>query len=303
MVRGLLASLALAGLIALPAVAKVSGSNGRILYGNEAGVFTANPDGSDSQLLEPDAGGGSWSPDGSLIALAVSTADGRITTATVRPDGSGYQALPLPGRTMSLGPASVDSWSPDGKRLALQGWDTADASRLGVYTVSSGDGSGLVRVTSNPYGSNDVPEDWSPDGAWILFNREDPARHDRFADFVVRANGGPAYQIGGWQRDFGAASWSPDGRWILSDDRGGLYVVHPDGSGRRRIPIAVGGRAFAFTPGWSPDGRKIVFALFEATPHGGGQEAIYTANADGSDLRSTGLQGAYPDWGTDPTAP
>jgi Tol biopolymer transport system component len=301
---GLLTALALPFAV-IPATAEVAGPNGRILYGNNTGVFVANPDGSRNRLLEPNTCCASWSPDGSLIALAASTNDGRITTAIVRPDGSGYTALPLPDSTLNLGPASGDSWSPDGKRLALQGWDNMDPnSRGGVYTVSATNGSGLERVTSNPYGSSDCPGDYSPDGTRIVFFRQDPNRHNRIALFVVGVNGGPVKQISGWQRDQGTASWSPDGQWILTDDaQGGLYVVHPDGTGRHQIPLAISGRAFAFTPSWSPDGKKIIFGLFTATGTGTGQEAIYTANADGTDVQSTGLQGDTPDWGPYPIAP
>jgi Tol biopolymer transport system component len=301
---GLLTALA-STLAVMPAAAKVAGLNGRILYGNNNGVFVANPDGSHNQLLEANTCCASWSPDGSLIALAGSPDGGvTISTATVHPDGSGYKLLPLPDATLNLGPASGDSWSPDGTRLALQGWDNTNSSRNGVYTASAIDGSGLVRVTSNPYGSYDVPGDYSPDGTRIVFYRQDPNRHDQYALFVVNANGGPVHQITPWEPNQDTASWSPDGHWILTDDgRGHLFIVHPDGSGRREIYLAVTHRNFAFTPSWSPDGKKIVFGLFVFTGPHTGQEAIYTANADGTDLQSTGLQGDTPDWGSNPIAP
>ena len=136
-----------------------------------------------------------------------------------------------------------------------------------------------------------------------MFSREDPNRHDKFANFVVGVNGGAVHQIGGWQRALDSASWSPDGQWILTDNGdGGLYVVHPDGTGRHQIPLALSSREFAFTPSWSTSGKKIIFGLFTAS-HQIGNEAIYTANADGSDLQSTGLQGDTPDWGPSPVTP
>jgi TolB protein len=305
--RKLILPTLLAGLVvaafALPASATVAGANGQIVYGNNNGVFVANPDGSNNQLLETNTCCASWSPGGTRIALAASSPDGRITTATVNPDGSGYTLMPLPDSTLNLGPASPDSWSPDGTRFALQGWDNTNPSRNGVYTVAT-DGSSLVRLTSNPYGSYDVPADYSPDGTQIVFIRQDPNRHNRVALFVVSANGGSVTQISGWQSVQDTASWSPDGKWILTDNgEGSLNLVHPDGTDLHQIPLAVTGRHFAFTPAWSPDGKKIIFGLFTATGRGTGQEAIYTANADGSDLQNTGLQGDTPDWGTHPITP
>jgi Tol biopolymer transport system component len=57
--------------------------------------------------------------------------------------------------------------------------------------------------------------------------------------------------------------------------------VHPDGT-VWAIPLETGGGFFsAFSPGWSPDGRRMVFWLFLDQP---GQEDIYTARSDGTDL-------------------
>jgi Tol biopolymer transport system component len=303
-ISGILVGL-IALLTALPAAARTAGANGQIVYGNNNNVFTANPDGSNSRLLEANTCCASWSPDGSKIALAANTADGRITAATVSPDGTGYTPFSISDPTLNLGPGAPGAWSPDGSRLALEGWADTSPGRDGVYTASATDGSDLVRLTSNPYGGHDIPGDYSPDGTRIAFFRENPnLGHDRFALSVVSVNGGAVHRLSGWQSDFGGASWSPDGQWILTDNsRGGLYVVHPDGSGRHQIPLAVGSRAFAFTPSWSPDGKQIIFALFTAKGPGSGQEAIYTANADGSGLQSTGLQGDAPAWGTHPLTP
>jgi Tol biopolymer transport system component len=117
--------------------------------------------------------------------------------------------------------------------------------------------------------------------------RENPRLHAA-ALFVVNVNGSGLRQITAWQPgELPTASWSPDGQWILTDNaQGGLYVVHPDGTGLHQIPVRTGSRAraFAFQPGWSPDGRKIVFSLFTGRGPGTGQEDIYTANADGTEV-------------------
>jgi Tol biopolymer transport system component len=169
-----------------------------------------------------------------------------------------------------------------GSRITFEGWDDSNPSRDGVYTGSATNASGLVQVTTNPFGGHDTPGDYSPDGTQIAFWRNDPALANnrgnggRFALFVVGVNGGAVRQLTGWQRDFGGVSWSPDGQWLLTDNaQGGLYVIHPDGTGRQPIPIQAGGsRVFARVPSWSPNGKKIIFTLFTAAT---GQEAIYTA--------------------------
>ena len=158
-----------------------------------------------------------------------------------------------------------------------------------------------MRLTTNPYGGHDIPADYSPDGKRLVFVRENPARHGN-ALFVVSLRGGPAKKISAWQGEASnSASWSPDGRWILSEnDQGRIYVLRPDGSDRHPIALAVGSHDGAFDPGWAPDGKKIVFSLFISTGPRSGHVAIYTANADGSNLVSTGISGDNADWGPSP---
>lgn len=317
--RRILVAAALAlTLAAAAADAKTFGPNGRIAFDqNEPSghqfVFTANSNGSDvSQLVPSDSCCPQWSPNSSKLDVPRMTADGRIAPALVNADGSGYTPLPLPDATLNLGP---NAWSPDGTRIAFEGWDDPNPARDGVFTGSSTNAGDLVRVTDNPFGGHDIPGDYSPDGTQIAFWRQDPMLMNdmrnggRYALFVVGVGGGPARQLTGWQGDFGGVSWSPDGQWLLTDNaRGQLYVIHPDGTDRHTIHLQVsgGGLTFARVPSWSPDGTKIIFTMF--TAQGGlgqrqGQEALYTANADGSDVQSLGIDGLDATWGTHPLLP
>ena len=89
--------------------------------------------------------------------------------------------------------------------------------------------------------------------------------------------------------------------------QGELYVMNPDGSGRRRLARFASG----FTrPTWSPDGRTIAFERragpIGAPPPGNGRcpvchVEIFVMNADGSGLRNlTGKTGGgMPVWSPD----
>jgi Tol biopolymer transport system component len=78
-----------------------------------------------------------------------------------------------------------------------------------------------------------------------------------------------------------AAQWSPYGRQIISETtRGQLFVVRVDGTCLAHIKLQTAtNKYFAFEPDWSPDGTRIVFCMVI-----NGQEDIYTANVNGTDL-------------------
>ncbi|HEY8196067.1 MAG TPA: hypothetical protein VIG04_03775 [Gemmatimonadales bacterium] len=280
-----------------PLEPKVSGVNGQIAFnrGGDNDVLVANPDGSNTRQLLTNSCCPHWSPDGSKIAALAFTDLGTLTAATLNPDGSGYAILPIDDPTLNV---ALGVWSPDAARLASEGWDDADATRNGMYTRRASDGGGLIRVTSNPFeGGHDIPGDYSPDGSRIVFVRENPLRKSgNTAVFVVNIDGSGLRRITPWGTG-GSPSWSPDGRWILFDARGFLFVVHPNGTAQRQIHLHPGSRYYAYEPGWSPDGGRIVFGMYLSST---GQNDIFTAGADGTDLvqvTNTPESEEAPDWG------
>ena len=104
-----------------------------------------------------------------------------------------------------------------------------------------------------------------------------------------------------------AGSWSPNGNDILfvaresEDHHKAIWIVNADSGATEQLPItpACGGPlsepdAFGcYSPSWSPDGDRIVFARFD-----GSGESIYIVNADGSGLvQVTDGEDDQPDWG------
>ena len=165
------------------------------------------------------------------------------------------------------------------------------------------DGGDVVQVTTTP--GEDGAFDYSPDGSRIVLFRIDPTRppfgQENIALFVVNVDGTDLHRVTPWGLGAFSASWSPDGRWILFNSNGRIWIVHPDGSGLRKIQIETDGRKYfaAQDPVWSPDGTQIALSLFVVGD--GGHLDIYTMNSDGSDLvqvthSPTGDE--FPDWGT-----
>jgi Tol biopolymer transport system component len=106
-----------------------------------------------------------------------------------------------------------------------------------------------------------------------------------------------------------SATWSPDGKvlaitclpgaWAnlprLTGEpvRAGLFLLPADGQGELRLLFRD-----AFTPAWSPDGRRLAFSV----EHPRGRWAVHVANSDGSNdvqLTDPNLIGGSPAWSPD----
>jgi len=287
------------------AAARPRGHNGLISFTrfdpalDQDVVYTINPNGTGERQLFVAGESGQWSPDGKRLAVVPDDSSERL----INPDNGSYTELPTFYSNPDLFlPCSV--WSPDGSRLACEGFGD-DSSASGVYTIRSSDGSDAQRVTSG--GDDDCPGDYSPNGKQIVFLRLLFDTGTATLN-VVKTDGSGLRQItpDGMDLAFNCGSWSPQGNEILftartAGGRNALFIVHTDGSGLRQIPIAgCGSTIGCFQPVWSPDGKKIAFTEFDPST---GQSDLYTVNPDGRDpfqVTHTGLGAGLTDWGTHP---
>jgi len=211
------------------------------------------------------------SPDGAKLAIvAMNDQGGVIVGGTIGVDGKGFRLFESADPTLHL---ACGVWAPHG-RMACEGWDDADPSRSGIYTVRASDGSGLQRVTHG----RDVPCDYSPDGTQLAFVRA--AGPDEVETLTVMDADGthlrPLFR--GVTLSGITCDWSPDGRSILTESDGTLVVVSPTGKASSFSGEEIDGYASGGV--WSPDGARILFSMALE----GEQFDVYSAAADGSDV-------------------
>ena len=254
-------------------------------------THTAQADGSDEEeiSLPGPEGGGRWSRSGDEIAVMTLRPDERVGTAIIEPDGTVIRTLEIPDKSLNL---VCTVWSPDDKRLACEGWDEADPSRSGIYTVRSSDGEDLQRLTTPPEGVVDFPGDYSPDGAQFVFKRS--ADEETGPLMIVDLPDGEPRRLS--KDGFEAPGrFSPDGASVLTSD-GRSSIVTIDLTGKVLQRFTESGAAL-FGPVWSPDGNWIAYSRATTGPHAD----IFTSRPNGTDAQqvtSTAANEITVDWGS-----
>ena len=182
-----------------------------------------------------------FSPDGQEVTYSMGQPDGGWHLWTMALDGGAARQL-TSGKLLEI----YARYTPDGRDILYSTWGPEPLS-IGRVPRKGG----ATRLLEPKATTSDSYADVSWDGKWVVFVRTE----NKVSHLFVRAadGGGEARRVGTVEGT--VPRWSPDGKWIaFSPNRGfqdGVFVVHPDGSGLKRVADRGG------WPVWWPDGEQV----------------------------------------------
>lgn len=201
--------------------------------------------------------------------IAVTLREGTNMAAALSPDGrtliidlqGSLWRLPAAGGAASrISEEYLDArqpaWSPDGQRVAFQGY----ADGVWHIYVMNADGSGVRALTSGAFDHREPS--WSRDGSRIAFSSDRSGNYDVFDLDVVS---GVVRQLTNNPANDYAPAYSPVNGSIAfvseREDRRGVWAIDTATLAERSIAPATGAVS---APSWSPDGAKVIYNVIAA---------------------------------------
>jgi Tol biopolymer transport system component len=219
-------------------------------------IVALDPETSRWERITPAGPNVRLSRDGATVAFGIGTGIWTCSLeAGAKPRRIGEVGDPKAMQLVSSSP----TWTPDGKSVIATGaWGELPEYTFQTYRFDL-HGGAPVKV---PVPKNDMIDDVSPDGRWLLMSR---TRGLGSAEGLCKMRLDGSGEVRLIQGGAFCGRFSPDGTKILysySDIAGdeGLFLMDADGSNRRRIhPRAAFGC-------WSPDGKRVAFTGIPGPP-------------------------------------
>jgi len=204
---------------------------------------------------------------------------------TINPDGTGETFIQA-----TANEAYTPVWSPDGTKLAYQGYNN-EGQGDAIYVVNA-DGTGKIKVATNTIGRSSRIT-WAPDSKRIAF----AGAPDNLI-YIANADGAGLTKLPNSPTLVRDPDWSPDGTRFAFVKFGEIYVINLDGTGQRNVAGRGAPGENFFGPRWSPDGTRILFTRQTTNRYD-----AFLVNADGGGLtRAFNLiSSASPAWSPDGT--
>jgi len=210
------------------------------------------------------------SPDGSMLAVAATGADGASDIWVYELDGR-TQMRQLAGEGNNARPL----WTPGGEQLTF----TSDRDGWNRIYLQAADLSGTA-VALTPAEFTQVPlipESWTPDGRTLAFSQMGTPPRSLWT-VTLDENGEPGEPVrfaGGQTGDDAfSGAFSSDGEWLVY-----MRVLGPGNEQLFMEPFPANGTRFQLTqtsgsnPLWSPDGTELFYRYGQQTLQGAGGTA------------------------------
>ena len=181
-----------------------------IAYVDDRVLYVARLDGSQARPVAsaPELGwigAGEFSPDSTRLTYVVGQLDAPDRSEVVRIDGTDRHVL----REAPV--VAPGEWSPDGGAVVLTAQNDTGHYRPPRTWVMNADGTSPHTIGP---GFADSP-DWSPNGAWIAYDRQTSTKTRDLHDLmIVRPNG--TGRRGVVRTGGGGGTWLADGRYLLA---------------------------------------------------------------------------------------
>ena len=187
------------------------------------------------------------SPDGKLIAVAVSDATRRSDIWIYNAEGGAKRRLTTEGHNLE------PVWTPDGTRLTFSSNDSV------AEMPANGSGSKEILL---PGDRNRSPCSWSPNGEDLVFDEEDAAGDSLWRSTRSSHNASPILLVRPTTGDCGVLS--PNGKWMAyvssESGRAEVYVDRYPSLAEKIAVSTEGGQR----PRWSRDGRALFYRQGDA---------------------------------------